>query len=517
MQDITIETIRGIIIIVILGYLWKIGKREALTTEKGWKYILLGFSFIAFGTILDISDNFPELNRFVIVGDTTAESYLEKIIGYLLGFTLLAIGLLIWIPRVVENKKLKQDLIDETKQLKMEVKIRKKEEELRFQSEKKLHQAEKMEAIGLIAGGVAHDLNNILSGIINYPELILLKLPQDHELTKDVKNIQDSGHRAALLVSDLLTISRGIASVQEVANLNDLVTEYFQLPEFLKLSSQYPEISFKKNLDSDLANLFCSPVHINKCIMNLVTNGAEAISGTGVITVTTQNIKITEPQSKLELRQGDYVLLSVTDNGPGITEKNINSIFEPFYTKKKMGRSGTGLGLYIVWNTIQDHNGKIIVRSGNKGTSFQLYFPATHAKQKTLQKIGTAVSDLLGDKQQILVVDDEKNQRDIACKLLRSLNYEPICIESGEKAIEYIENNPVPLIVLDMIMDPGITGLTTFKKILQRYPDQKAIIASGYAESDLIRKTQKLGASYFLSKPYTIIQLGEALKNALKQ
>lgn len=515
MQDIVIEIIRCIIVLGILGYLWSIGKRETLRTEKGWKIILLGFSFIAFGMILDITDNFQSLNKYIVIGDTIVESYLEKIVGYLLGFTLLAIGFKIWIPRVIENKKLKQALLDETNQLKMEVKIRKKEEELRIQSENKLYRAEKMKAVGLMAGGVAHDLNNILSAMVSYPDLILMKLPKEHEVTEEVIMIQESGKRAARIVSDLLTISRGIATVQEITNLNDLVSGYFQSPEYIELSSLYPEVSFKKYLDRDLANLFCSPVHISKCIMNIVTNGAEAISGEGVITITTRNVEIKDSQDGLKLKQGKYVHLSIADNGPGMPEKDIDSIFEPFYTRKTMGRSGTGLGLAIVWNTIQDHNGEIEVRSDNRGTIFDLYFPATDLTQEVSIQTRVTVSDLLGDQEHILVVDDEEPQREITCALLRRLNYEPTSVESGEKALEYVENNPVPLIILDMIMDPGMNGLTTYKKSLQKNPQQKAIIVSGYAEDDLVNKTQELGASKFLTKPFTIIQLGEAIKTSL--
>ena len=500
---------------VILGYLWRIGKNETLQTEKGWKIIILGFSFIALGTLLDITDNFESLNQYIIIGDTPVESFLEKIVGYLFGFTLLAVGFIIWIPRVVENKKLKQALVDETNQLKIEVKVRKKEEKLRIQSEEKLLRAEKMKAIGLMAGGVAHDLNNILSAIVSYPDLILMKLPKDHNATKELKMIQESGIRAAQIVSDLLTISRGVATVQEVINLNDLVLDYFQSPEHLKLCSFYPEISFQNNLESNLADILCSPVHISKCIMNIATNGAEAIEGKGAISITTQNVEIKNASDDLKLKKGNYVLLSIVDDGPGISETDMNYIFEPFYTRKSMGRSGTGLGLSIVWNTMQDHNGEIAVHSDSRGTTFNLYFPATSSAQEESKKISVSVSDFQGNQEQILVVDDEEHQREITCALLRKLNYKPTSVESGEKALEYIENNHADLIILDMIMNPGMNGLTTYKKILKKRPQQKAIIVSGYAEDDLVKQTQELGASSFLAKPFTISQLGEVIKNSL--
>ena len=380
---------------------------------------------------------------------------------------------------------------------------------------KQLHTAQKMEAIGMMAGGVAHDLNNVLSGIIAYPDLILLKIPKGHEIEKDIKMIKEAGHRAARIASDLLTISRGAIFKKEISNLNTLITTYFHSPEFFKLSSLYPHVIIHKNLGHNLKNFNCSPVHIIKCLMNLISNGAEAIVSKGNITITTENIKITESSKNPNLQEGDYILLSITDDGPGIPKESIPHIFEPFYTKKKMGRSGTGLGLAIVWNTIQDHNGKIIVKSNDQGTSFNLYFPATNEKIASHQTTETSISDLLGDRQRVLVVDDDKHQREIACEILTNLNYNPTSVESGENALKYLADNPTPLIILDMLMDPGINGLTTYKQILKKYPDQKAIIVSGYAEEELIQKSKNLGIKQFISKPYTIAQLGKAIKEAL--
>ena len=380
---------------------------------------------------------------------------------------------------------------------------------------KQLHTAQKMEAIGVMAGSVAHDLNNILSGIISYPELILLKVPPNHEIVEDIKMIKEAGHRAVSIVSDLLTISRSVIMKQEISNLNTLIMTYLNSPEFFKLSSLYPNIKIDKNLASDLKNFNCSPVHIIKCLMNLITNGAEAIAPKGNITITTKNIEITENSENLNLKEGNYIFLSVTDDGPGIPEEDMTHIFEPFYTKKKMNRSGTGLGLAIVWNAVKDHNGEITVQSDNQGTTFNLYFPAINEKSIKSQATEVGISDFLGSKQQILVVDDDESQRDIACKILKILNYEPVSVESGEKALEYLVNHPTQLIILDMLMDPGINGLTTYKRILQQYPEQKAIIVSGYAEKELIQKSKDLGIKQFLSKPYTIPQLGKAIKQAL--
>ncbi|MCK5509394.1 MAG: PAS domain S-box protein, partial [Desulfobacterales bacterium] len=251
---------------------------------------------------------------------------------------------------------------------------RKQAEEEKKVIEEKLRRAQKMEAIGLMAGGVAHDLNNILSGIVSYPELLLLKLPADSPLRKPITTIQESGNRAAAVVADLLTVARGVASVQEVANLNDLVNEYIASAEHIKIKASKSSVVVKFELAPDLFNISCSSIHINKALMNLIINAFEAIELSGTIVVSTANQYF--DASLKEIKIGQYVALSISDDGSGISRDDLERIFDPFYTKKMMGRSGTGLGLTVVWNTMQDHDGYIDVKSDEKGTIFKLYFPA---------------------------------------------------------------------------------------------------------------------------------------------
>ncbi len=247
--------------------------------------------------------------------------------------------------------------------------------------EDQLQKARKMEAMGLMAGGVAHDLNNILSGIVSYPELLLMDLPEESPLRKPIKTIQESGLRAADVVEDLMTIARGVATGKDALNLNAIVTEYLGSAEHGRLERTHSFIDFKTELDPDLLNMSGSPTHINKTLMNLVTNASEATEGAGTVTISTMNRYLDEPlKGHEDVHTGEYVLLSVSDDGSGITPKDLGRIFEPFYSKKVMGRSGTGLGLAVVWNTVHDHNGYINVESSEKGTAFELYFPVTRGK-----------------------------------------------------------------------------------------------------------------------------------------
>jgi len=209
-------------------------------------------------------------------------------------------------------------------------------------------------------------------------------------------------------------------------------------------------------------------------------------------------------------------VLTVSDDGSGISTDDLERIFEPFYTKKVMGRTGTGLGLAVVWNALQDHDGYINVKTSKKGTVFELYFPAT---RKKLAVGGGAipVKDYMGHGERVLVVDDEKRQREIACGILTKLGYDAEAVSSGEEAVEYLKKQSVDLVVLDMIMPKGINGRETYKRIIKIHPGQKAIIASGYAETPDVKKVQKLGAGKYLKKPYTIQKIGIAVKEELEQ
>jgi len=210
------------------------------------------------------------------------------------------------------------------------------------------------------------------------------------------------------------------------------------------------------------------------------------------------------------------VMLTVSDNGSGISPGDLERIFEPFYTKKIMGRSGTGLGLAVVWNTVQDHNGYINVKSGEKGTMFELYFPVTREEVAGAEAV-VPLEDYLGHGEKILVVDDEERQRKIASGILTRLGYAAETVSSGEDAIEYVKEHLVDLIILDMVMPKGINGRKTYEEIIKIRPGQKAIIASGYAKTKEVDTAQKLGAGKYIKKPYTLEKVGLAVKEELEK
>ncbi len=391
----------------------------------------------------------------------------------------------------------------------------KDEERQRALMEEKLHRAQKMESIGMMAGGVAHDLNNILSGVISYPELLLMQIPADSPMVKPLEAIKASGKSAAAVVDDLLTLARGLAATRSIDNIEAIIDDYLRSPEFVKLKEIHGEVEFLRVAEPQLLNVACSPIHIRKCLMNLVTNAAEAIVGEGRVTIASRNVYLERPlPGHPEMRQGEYAVLTVSDTGTGIPEESLQRIFEPFFSRKVVGRSGTGLGLAMIWSIVNDHGGGLTVASDAGGTTFELYFPATREEMAT-DDDATGFDRLRGRGERILVVDDDYGQRTIATELLGSLGYHCHAVASGEEALVYLESNRADLVILDMVMPPGINGAETFRRIIAANPGQLAIISSGFADSDDLQRALADGVRRFVQKPYLVKTLASAVQDTL--
>jgi signal transduction histidine kinase len=393
---------------------------------------------------------------------------------------------------------------------------RKQAEEDKRIMEERLNRAEKMEALGTLAGGVAHDLNNVLGIVVGYAEMLMVEMDESNPMRDDLMKILEGGNRSAAIVQDLLTLARRGVQTQKVINLNTTITDYQKTPEFEAVFSLNRRVRLKTYLERDLLNIMGSPVHLGKTIINLVANAVEAMPGGGMLTITTSNQSLDKPVHGYDaVNEGDYVVLSVTDTGEGISDSDIKHIFEPFYTKKIMGRSGTGLGLAVVWGTVKDHNGYINVQSEvGRGTTIALYFPVI---REEIAIVPTAIplSDYIGNDESILVIDDIKEQRELAARILGKLNYKVKTVSSGEAAVKCLGTEKADLLVLDMIMDPGMDGLDTYKAIVEIHPRQKAIIVSGFSETDRVKEAKALGAGDYLRKPYVIERLGLAVRKEL--
>lgn len=380
----------------------------------------------------------------------------------------------------------------------------------------RLRRAEKMEALGVLAGGVAHDLNNILSAIVTYPELLMMQLPSGSPLEEPLRTIHHSGLRAATVVQDLLTLSRRGVTITEVVDLNTVISDFLNSPECAKIRSFHPTVTIRASLSGELLAVKGSPVHLSKVIMNLVANAAEAMPEGGPIRITTRNTYYDRvSMADDQIAEGDYVVIEVADEGLGIAREDQDKIFEPFYTKKVMGRSGSGLGMAVVWGTVKDHEGFIDLDSSpGKGSVFSIILPATR-KKVPVAEARRSMRDYMGGGETVLVVDDVAEQRRIASGILSELGYRVATCDSGADAIRHLQSEAAELVVLDMIMPNGMDGLETFLEIRKLNPRQKVIIASGFSETERVRKMQELGAGEYIRKPYTIARLAQAVHQAV--
>jgi PAS domain S-box-containing protein len=379
--------------------------------------------------------------------------------------------------------------------------------------EEQLERARRMESLGALAGGVAHDLNNILGPMVAYPDLILDRLPHTSPVRDDVLQVQHAAQQAASVVQDLLTLARRGVYRMIPLDLNRVVKDYLDSLSFRELSARHPQVIVDVDLAPDLLNMMGSAPHLSKVLMNLVTNAFEAMPYGGRVNIRTLCQTLDRPYAGYEtVEAGDYVVLQVGDTGVGIEEADLPRIFEPFYTKKEMGRSGSGLGLAVVYGVTQDHKGKIDLSTEiGRGTEFVLYFPIVRDMVAEPDRVD---EDYRGS-ESVLIVDDLEEQRQLAARLLSSLGYRVQVADCGRAAIARLRDNGVDILVLDMIMEEDFDGLDTYREIVRTHPGQRAVIASGYSKTERVKEAQRLGAGPFLRKPYTLHGLGRAVRHEL--
>lgn len=390
-------------------------------------------------------------------------------------------------------------------------------EKEKIELQKKLSSANKLKALGLMAGSVAHDLNNILSGIVSYPDLLLLQMDKSDKNYAHIKKIQEAGHRAAAVVSDLVAIARGGSQAKTVANINEIIDGYLDSLEHRERAGRFPGIKLCSELTPDVKNICCSDQHLHKVLLNLVGNAMEAIEEEGEVLLRTENCRFSHPlHFNWDGTEGEeYVKLTIADTGPGIAAEHIEHIFDPFYSTKVMGKSGTGLGLTIVWKIVQDHNGWIEVKNGSKGATFEVYFPSS-IDQVCPTESWVHTSLKRGNGESVLIVDDQADQVEVLERALTKLGYRTFSVHSGEEAVSFVQKQTVDLLLLDMIMGEGrMNGRETYEKILSIAPGQRAIVISGFAQKEEMEKVRALGVSCFLEKPVTLSRVSIVMRHVL--
>jgi signal transduction histidine kinase/PAS domain-containing protein/ActR/RegA family two-component response regulator len=386
-------------------------------------------------------------------------------------------------------------------------------EEQKISLQEKLERAERMESLGILAGGVAHDLNNILGPLVAYPELILMKLPEDSPITRQLNIMSESARDAAEVIQDLLTLARRGRYEKAIVQLNDVIKKYLGSASFQTLQQEKSNVEIILDLDPKLAPLHGSASHLSKVIMNLVVNAMDAMPLGGKLTIQTrqQNIKaLRSGYNKIE--PGDYAILSVRDTGIGMEKECMQKIFEPYFSKKKMGRSGSGLGLSVVYGIVKDHKGYYDIFSTiGQGSEFVFYIPVSNVSIQS-EAAGYQVK---GGTESILIVDDDPRQRQLSRDIVESLGYNVAVAVNGREAVEYLQELRADLVMLDMIMEDDFDGLDTYREITKIHPGQKAIIVSGFSATERVQEMQSLGAGAYVRKPYTREKIGIAIRNEL--
>jgi PAS domain S-box-containing protein len=392
------------------------------------------------------------------------------------------------------------------------------------QLQERLVRSERMEALGVLAGGVAHDLNNILGPMVAYPDLLMTECEPGGRTHRILEQIKNSSMRAASVVKDLLTMARRGRQPTEVVALSAVLDAYFGSTDFKDLVDTRPNVVTEVKVARSLPPVLAAEASLLKAVMNLVMNAFEAMPHGGVLTLAARAERLATSKLGFEnIPAGDYVVIEVADTGAGIREEDRDRIFEPFFTKKRLGRCGSGLGLSVVYGVLKDHGGHVDLWSQvGVGTRFSLYLPCAEGEVAATEQHETR--SLIGS-ERILVVDDEPEQREIAALVLKEFGYDVSTVSSGTEAVEIFKRNfeagggdgasPFDLILLDMIMEEGCDGLDTYSAIVSMVPKQKCLIVSGFAETGRVKRAQELGAGKCLAKPYTASTLGAAVRGEL--
>ena len=388
-----------------------------------------------------------------------------------------------------------------------------KEREL---AEDKLRQSQKMEAIGQLAGGVAHDLNNMLGAITGSADLIKLKCsdidPSFHEY---LKVIIDATKRSSDLVSNLLAFARKGKYEKKAFDLHNTIDDGIKLLEHSLVKS----IKIQKNFQAVPSIIIGDSSQLEHSILNLAVNAADAMSKGGILLFKTEIVEfdpkiMTSNYEKIE--EGTYLLLTVSDTGCGMDDETINNIFDPFFTTKETGK-GTGLGLSSVYGAIKNHGGFVDVESRvEEGSKLKIYLPLPKDGQEILRKDTVIPSELIRGKEHILIIDDEEMVIQVSRRIFEHLGYLASTFTNGFDAIEYYKQNykNIDLVIIDLLM-PEISGYETFIELRKINPDIVTIISSGYSMNDEVEQMLNNGGHAFIQKPYTVSTISQVLVDVL--
>jgi two-component system cell cycle sensor histidine kinase/response regulator CckA len=379
--------------------------------------------------------------------------------------------------------------------------------------EKQLQQAQKMEAIGVLAGGVAHDFNNLLNVIIGYSELALRALASDHPVRRDIEQVIKAGQQATSLTSQLLAFSRKQILQPEILNLNDIIDETNRM--LRRLIGEDIEIASITKPDLGFVN--ADPVQLQQIIMNLAVNARDAMPHGGRLTIETANVEFDEDfvRNHADTKVGRYVMLAISDDGIGMDAATQARIFEPFFTTKGI-RKGTGLGLSTVYGIVKQSNGYIFVYSElGLGTTFKMYLPRVEGATAPAAAETKSAKEFRGS-ETVLVVEDEKAVQALICRVLRERGYNVLEAADGIEAqlIDREYEGEIHLVLTDVIL-PGISGKDIIAQLKSSRPGVKALYISGYTDKTIVNHGVLDSDVAFLQKPFTTDGLARKVRDVI--
>jgi two-component system, cell cycle sensor histidine kinase and response regulator CckA len=375
-------------------------------------------------------------------------------------------------------------------------------------AEQQILRAQRLETAGRISSQVAHDFNNLLAPLAGYPELIKLQLPERHPAIAYCDEMMRAARRMAEINTDLLTLGRRGHFTQDPVDLSQLVHDALRL-----MPSRPPSLKVETHLAADPLPVIGSAAQLLRVITNLVQNARDSLGDQGRVTITIENVYLDQPLRRYsDLEVGEYVRLEVADEGVGIAPEIQDRIFDVFFTTKTTDQQrGSGLGLSVVQAVVNDHQGYVDFTSEvGKGSRFSVYLPA----RRTAVALRTPGRILAGS-ESVMLVDDDSAQRRLLSEFLQTLGYAVEMAESGEEAVERSRSRRFDLVILDMVMPPGIDGAETYRRLSELHPGQRAILLSGFAESNRVLQAQELGAGAFLSKPVSLETFSLAVRKEL--
>jgi PAS domain S-box-containing protein len=378
--------------------------------------------------------------------------------------------------------------------------------------EQQVRQVQKLEAVARLAGGVAHDFNNILVVIKLSTELMLAQTTLDNPLSKSLLQVSNAADRAAALTRQMLALGRQQIMQVRVINVNSVVTETSHM--LCRIIGE--DIRLVTNLCDTLENSRLDPNQVGQVILNLAVNARDAMPEGGVLHLETCNVDLDNAyaQEHPPVQPGRYVMLAVSDTGTGIDKSILPRIFDPFFTTKEVGK-GTGLGLSIVYGIVKQSGGYVWVYSEPAhGTTFKLYFPAITAPLENPLVCSEAYSEPSG--QTILIVEDDATIRGNVRECLQQLGYHVVEAENGEAALQVYDrlHGKIDLVLSDLVM-PGMGGYELAGQLAQRHPGVRMLFMSGYTEDSAARRDILLQGSAFLQKPFSVADLSTAVHQAL--